>query len=90
MKLLSLPLRLIKCLILQYIMLVLKQEKNLMEITINHVEIVNIPIVYETEKSVNRSSYPTLKSCFFGAVKLTKHVDVICINIQDMISNLIE
>ena len=28
------------------------------------------------ERSVNISSYPTLENCLFGAVKLTKHVDV--------------
>ena len=50
----------------------LKQEK----ITFNHGKIVNIFTVYETEKSVNISSYPTLENCLFGAVKLTKHVDV--------------
>ena len=33
-------------------------------------------IVYKIEKSVNISSYPTLENCLFGAVKLTKHVDV--------------
>ena len=49
----------------------LKQEK----IIFNQVKIVNIYIVYETEKSVNRSSYPTLEKCLFCAVKLTKHVD---------------
>ena len=30
----------------------------------------------EIEKSVNISSYPTLENCLFGAVKLTKHVDI--------------
>ena len=50
----------------------LKQEN----ITFNHVKIVNIYIVYEIEKSVNISSYPTLENCLFGAVKLTKHIDV--------------
>ena len=50
----------------------LKQEK----ITFNHGKIVNIYIVYEIEKSINISSYPTLENCLFGAVKLTKHVDV--------------
>ena len=50
----------------------LKQEK----ITFNHGKIVNIYIVYEIERSVNISSYPTLGNCLFGAVKLTKHVDV--------------
>ena len=50
----------------------LKQEK----ITINRGKIVNIYIVYETEISVNISSYPTLEKCLFGAVKLKKHVDI--------------
>ena len=46
----------------------LKQEK----ITFNHGKRVNIYIVYEKE----RSGYPTLEKCLFGAVKLIKHVDV--------------
>ena len=50
----------------------LKQEK----ITFNHGKIVNIYIVYEIERSVNISSYPTLENCLFGAVKLTKHPDI--------------
>ena len=50
----------------------LKQEK----ITYHHEKIVNIYIVYEIERSINISSYPTLENCLFGAVKLTKHVDV--------------
>ena len=50
----------------------LKQDK----ISFDHGKIVNIYIVYETERSVNISSYPTLENCLFGAVKLTKHVDV--------------
>ena len=50
----------------------LKQEK----ITFNDGKIVNIYILYGTEKSVNISSYPTLENYLFGAVKLTKHVDV--------------
>ena len=50
----------------------LKQEK----IAFNHGKIVNIYNVYEIERSVNISSFPTLKNCLFGAVKLTKHVDV--------------
>ena len=50
----------------------LKQEK----ITFNHGKIANIYIVYEIEESVNISSYPTLENCLFGAVKLTKHVDI--------------
>ena len=50
----------------------LKQEK----ITYTYGKIINIYIVYEIEKSVNISSYPTLENCLFGAVKLTKHVDI--------------
>ena len=50
----------------------MKQES----VTFNHKKIVNIYIVYEIEKSVNISSYPTLENSLFGAVKLTKHVDV--------------
>ena len=50
----------------------LKQEK----ITFNHGKTVRIYIVYEIEKGVNINSYPTLENCLFGAVKLTKHVDV--------------
>ena len=50
----------------------LKQEK----ITFSRGKIVNIYIIYEIEKSVNISSYPTLENCLFGAVKLTKHIDV--------------
>ena len=50
----------------------LKQKK----ITFNHWKIVNIYIVYKTQKSVNISDYPTLENCLLGAVKLTKHVDV--------------
>ena len=42
----------------------------------NHEKIVNIYIVYELEKSVNVSNYPTLENCLFGAVKVTKHADV--------------
>ena len=49
-----------------------KQEK----ITFTHRKTVNINIAYEIERSVNISSYPTLENCLFGAVKLTKHVDV--------------
>ena len=50
----------------------LKQEK----ITFNHGKIVNIYSLYEIERIVNISSYPTLENCLFGAVKLTKHVDI--------------
>ena len=50
----------------------LKQER----LDFSHRNIVKICIVYEINKSVNISSYPTLKSCLFGAIKLTKHVDI--------------
>ena len=50
----------------------LTQEK----ITFNDGKIVNIYNFYELEKSVNISSYPTAENCLFGAVKLTKRVDV--------------
>ena len=50
----------------------LKQET----ITIDHGKILNIYIVYEIERNVKISSYPTLENCLFGAVELTKHVDV--------------
>ena len=50
----------------------LKQEK----ISFDHGKIVNIYIVYEIKKTFNSRSYPTLKNCLFGAVKLTKLVDI--------------
>ena len=50
----------------------LKQEK----IIFSPGKTVNIYIVYEIERSVNISSYPTLENVLFGAVELTKHVDV--------------
>ena len=49
-----------------------KQEK----IKFDHGKIVNIYIVYEINDYCNISSYPTLENCLFGAVKLTKLVDV--------------
>ena len=39
-------------------------------------KVVNIYIVYEIDKSVNVSSYPTQENCLFGAVKLMKHNDI--------------
>ena len=42
----------------------------------DHGKIVNIYIVYEINKTFTSSSYPTLENCLFGAVKLTKHIDV--------------
>ena len=50
----------------------LKQEK----ISFDHGKIVNIYIVYEIKKTFNSRSYPTLKNCLFGAVKLTKLVNI--------------
>ena len=50
----------------------LKQDK----ISFDHGKIVNIYIVYEIDRYVNISSYSTLENCFFGAVKLTKHLDI--------------
>ena len=50
----------------------LKQDK----ISSDHGKVVKIYIVYEINKNVNLSSYPTLENCFFGAVKLTKHIDI--------------
>ena len=50
----------------------LKQDKA----TYNHGTIVNIYIVYEISKNYNISSYPTLENSLFGAVSLTKHIDI--------------
>ena len=50
----------------------LKQDKA----TYNHGTIVIIYTVYEISKNYNISSYPTLENFLFGAVSLTKHVDV--------------
>ena len=50
----------------------LKQDKA----TYNHGTIVNIYIVYEISKNYDISSYPALENCLFGAVSLTKHVDI--------------
>ena len=50
----------------------LKEEKS----SFDHEKVVNIYIVCETDKSVDTTSYPLLENCLFGAVKLTKHVDI--------------
>ena len=50
----------------------LKQDK----ISFDHGKIVNIYIVYETNEHFSSSSYPTPENCLFGAVKLTKHIDI--------------
>ena len=50
----------------------LKQDK----VTYSHGAIANIYIVYEISKNQNISSYPALDNCLFGAISLTKHVDI--------------
>ena len=60
------------------------------KITYAHKTIVNIYIVYEISENVNISSYPTLDSCFFGAVKLTKKMILMSTNILGMVLDLIE
>ena len=50
----------------------LKQDQE----TLLYREIVNIYIVYDVNDNFNVSSYPTLENCLFGAVKLTKNVDI--------------
>ena len=50
----------------------LKQEK----ISIDYKKIINIYIVYVIDRYVNISSDSTLENCLFGAVKVTKHVDI--------------
>ena len=50
----------------------LKQDK----ITFNHGKVVNIYIVYEINKNINISGYPTLGNCWFGEVRLTKNADI--------------
>ena len=50
----------------------LKQDK----ITYTHGKVININIVYEISKSMNIGDYPTLESCLFGAVSVTKNGDI--------------
>ena len=50
----------------------LKHEK----ITFNHGKTIKIYIACEIQRSVDISSYLTLENGLFGAVKLTKHVDL--------------
>ena len=44
--------------------------------TYNHGTVLNMYGVSEISKNYNISSYPTLENCLFGAVNLTKHVDL--------------
>ena len=50
----------------------MKQDK----ITYTHGKIVKIYIVYEINKSINISDYPSLAHCLFGAVGLTKIAEI--------------
>ena len=50
----------------------LKQPK----LSYTHGKVVNIYIVYELGASSSHNNDPTLKSCLFGAVILTKNADI--------------
>ena len=50
----------------------LKQSKN----SYTHGKVVNIYIFYELAASSSHDSDPTIKSCLFGAVTLTKNADI--------------
>ena len=50
----------------------MKQDK----VTFNHGKIVNMYIVYEINKNIDISDYPTLQNCLFGAISLTKNADI--------------
>ena len=43
---------------------------------LTHKRVVNIYIVYELAASSSHNSDPTIKSCLFGAVTLTKNADI--------------
>ena len=49
-----------------------KQSK----ISYNHEKVVNIYIVYELDASSSNINDPTWKNCLFGAVTLTKNIDI--------------
>ena len=55
-----------------------------------HKKIVNIYIVYELAASSSHTSDSTIKNCLFGAVTLTKTVDIENTNVQVMELDLIE
>ena len=63
----------------------LKQPK----FTFTHKKVVNIYIVYELGASSFHSSDPTIKSCLFGAVTLTKMLTLKNTNILVIVLNLI-
>ena len=50
----------------------LKQD----EITFDHRQIINMYIIYEINENFNTSSYPTLASCLFGALRLNKNTGI--------------
>ena len=50
----------------------LKQSSHIF----THKKVVNISIVYELAASSSHNSDPTIKSCLFGAVTLTKNADI--------------
>ena len=50
----------------------IKQDK----ISFDHGTVVKVYILYEINRNVNISSYSTLENSLFGAVKLTKHVNI--------------
>ena len=50
----------------------LKQDQR----SLFHERIVNVYIVYEISKNINISDYPTLETCLFGCVKLTKNTNI--------------
>ena len=58
--------------------------------SIIHDKIVNIYLVYEISSHYNDITCPTLENCLFGFVKLTKNVESINTNIQDMVLDLRE
>ena len=55
-----------------------------------HGAILNIYIAYELGASSSHNNDPTLKSCLFGAVTLTKTQILICIDILLIELDLIE
>ena len=46
------------------------------KISCTHAKVINIYIVYELGTSSSHDDDPTLKNCLFGAVTLTKNVDI--------------
>ena len=65
----------------------LKQSNKL---TYDYGHKVNDYIVYELDASSFNSSDPTLKTCLFGAVTLTKNADIENMGIMVLVLDLIE